>query len=48
MEREKIEKKAKKLRFDAVKMIFEAKDGHPGPALSVADIVTTLFYDITT
>ncbi len=36
---------AKKLRLDAVGMIFEGGDGHPGPALSIADIVTTLFFD---
>lgn len=37
---------AKRLRFEAVRMIFEAKDGHPGPALSCADIVTALYFDI--
>ena len=45
-EQEKIEQKAKKLRLDAIKMIYEAKDGHPGPALSVADIVAALYFDI--
>ena len=46
MERKKIEQKADKLRFDAIKMVHEGKDGHPGPALSIADIVTALYYDI--
>ncbi len=35
---------AKKIRFEAVRMIYEAKDGHPGPALSIADIVATLYF----
>jgi len=26
-------------------MVYEGKDGHPGPALSIADIVTTLYFD---
>ena len=46
MEREKIEQKAKKLRLDVVKMVYEAGDGHPGPAMSAADIVTALYFDI--
>lgn len=36
---------ANTLRFEAVRMVWEAKDGHPGPALSIADIVTTLYFD---
>jgi len=36
---------AKKLRLEAIRMVYEGKDGHPGPALSVADIVTTLYFD---
>jgi transketolase len=46
MDIDKIEQKAKQLRLTALKMIYDAGDGHPGPALSVADIVTTLFYDV--
>lgn len=34
------------LRLEAVRMVYEGKDGHPGPALSIADIVTTLYFDI--
>ena len=26
-------------------MVYKGKDGHPGPALSIADIVTTLYFD---
>lgn len=35
---------ANQLRLDVVKMVHNAKDGHPGPAFSVADIVTTLYF----
>jgi transketolase len=35
---------AKKLRMEAVRMIYEGKDGHPGPALSIADIITVLYF----
>ena len=45
MDKEEIEQKAKQLRFEALKMVYEAQEGHPGPALSVADIVAVLFYD---
>ena len=33
---------AQKLRLEAVRMVYEGKDGHPGPALSIADIVADL------
>ena len=46
MDRKEIEQKARKLRLDAVTMVYEGKDGHPGPALSIADIVATLYFDI--
>lgn len=36
---------ANRLRFTAVEMIYKGKDGHPGPALSIADIVATLYFD---
>lgn len=45
METMALKKIAKKLRFEAVRMIYEGKDGHPGPALSIADIITTLYFD---
>lgn len=45
MNSEELKKMADKLRLDAVRMVYEAKDGHPGPALSIADIVTTLYFD---
>ncbi len=46
METKKLQETAKKLRFEAVRMVYEGKDGHPGPALSVADIVTALYFDV--
>jgi transketolase len=35
---------ADRLRLDVVEMVHRAKDGHPGPALSIADIVATLYF----
>ncbi len=46
MKTEQLKAMAQKLRFEAVRMVYEGKDGHPGPALSCADIVTTLYFDI--
>lgn len=45
MNTEELKKVSNDLRFEVVRMVWEAKDGHPGPALSIADIVTTLYYD---
>ncbi len=45
METKDLQKIADDLRFEAVRMVWEAKDGHPGPALSIADIVATLYFD---
>ncbi|MEA4934931.1 MAG: TRAP transporter large permease subunit [Lawsonibacter sp.] len=39
-----LQKTAQTLRREAVRMIYEGNDGHPGPALSIADIVTVLFF----
>ena len=39
-----LQKIADRLRLDVVKMVHDAKDGHPGPALSIADIVATLYF----
>lgn len=38
--------KARQLRREALEMIGTAGSGHPGPALSIADIVTVLYYRI--
>lgn len=37
-------KKAKSIRKNIVKMVTEAKSGHPGGSLSAADILTTLYF----
>lgn len=34
------------LRQDIFRMIHEAGDGHPGPSLSAADLITALYFDI--
>ncbi len=41
-----LEKKAVQIRKDVVQMIYDAKTGHTGGALSSTDIMTTLFYGI--
>ena len=45
MDSELLKKKADYLRYEVVRMIYEGGDGHPGPALSIADIVTALYYN---
>jgi len=45
METKKLQEIANHLRIESVRMVWEAKDGHPGPALSIADIVATLYFD---
>jgi transketolase len=40
-----LKKLANELRFTAVEMVHNGGDGHPGPALSCADIVTVLYFD---
>ncbi|MDO8685646.1 MAG: transketolase [Clostridiales bacterium] len=40
-----LEIKAKELRKNIVTMIYEARSGHPGGSLSIADIVAALYYD---
>ncbi len=37
---------ANKIRLDVIKMVYEAKDGHPGPAFSAADIITALYFKV--
>lgn len=39
-----LQTKAKAIRRNIVKMITEAKSGHPGGSLSAADILTTLYF----
>jgi len=43
---EKLKEIASQLRRDVVNSIYFAGDGHPGPCLSIADIITALYFDI--
>lgn len=45
----KIEQKAQQIRKDIINIVYQAgpqRRGHPGPALSIADIVAVLYYGI--
>jgi transketolase len=37
---------ATQLRRDVINSVYYAGDGHPGPCLSIADIITALYFDI--
>jgi len=41
-----LEEQARQIRRDVLTMIHLAGDGHPGPSLSVADIVTALYFKV--
>ena len=41
-----LKSKANKVRKDIVKMITEAKSGHPGGSLSAVDVVTALYFNV--
>lgn len=43
---EQLQDIARHIRFGVVDTIYKAKDGHPGPSLSVADIVTALYFSV--
>ena len=45
MENIELEKKAKEIRKDIIKEVYSAKSGHPGGSLSIADIITVLYFD---
>lgn len=45
-EAKKLTEIARLIRRDVVTMIYQAGDGHPGPALSVADIITALYFSV--
>jgi len=42
----KLEEQARELRRDVVDMIYKSGDGHPSPSMSVADIVTALYFNV--
>lgn len=41
---EELQKKARKIREDIIEEVYQAKSGHPGGSLSVADILTVLYF----
>ena len=43
---EELENMAKKVRRGIIEEVYEAQSGHPGGALSVADILTVLYFNI--
>lgn len=44
LEIQELEKKARKIREDIIEEVYSAKSGHPGGSLSVADILTVLYF----
>ena len=42
---EALEKIANKIRIDILQEIYYAKSGHPGGSLSIADILTVLYFN---
>lgn len=45
MNKETLVNKSKEIRKNIIEMIYEAKSGHPGGALSCADIMTYLYFE---
>ncbi len=41
---EKLEEIAKRIRSEVIKMIYRAQSGHPGGSLSIADIMSVLYF----
>ncbi len=41
-----LEDRARQLRITALEMIWNAASGHPGPSLSCADVVATLYFSV--
>ena len=35
---------ARRIRREIIKMVYEAKSGHPGGSLSIADILSVLYF----
>jgi transketolase len=46
MDISQLEEQSKQLRRDVVEMVYNAKDGHPGPCFSIADIIVALYFNI--
>lgn len=45
MNKEVLFNKSKEIRKNIIEMIYEAKSGHPGGALSCTDIITYLYFE---
>ncbi|WP_067141936.1 transketolase [Oceanivirga salmonicida] len=45
MENKQLLEISKEIRKDIIEMIYHAKSGHPGGSLSIADILTVLYFD---
>lgn len=43
---QELTERARQLRLDVVRMVHAGGDGHPGPAMSVADVVTALYFHV--
>lgn len=44
VDKSNLQEKAKKIRRNIVEMVYQASSGHPGGSLSVADILTALYF----
>ena len=45
MEIKELENKAKEIRKGIIEQVYSAASGHPGGALSIADIMAVLYFD---
>ena len=45
MEIKELEEKAKEIRKNIIEEVYNAKSGHPGGSLSIADIITVLYFN---
>lgn len=45
MDIKELENKAKEIRKDIIEEVYSAQSGHPGGALSIADIIAVLYFD---
>ena len=44
MDIEELKQKAKEIRKDIIEAVYNAKSGHPGGSLSIADILAVLYF----
>ena len=42
---DELSRMANRLRLDVVETVHDAGDGHPGPCMSIADIMSVLFFN---